>query len=126
MSVREVNLDTSIMPADVFDKYADVDGGFTKTVVPVTLAKYAAEGLVSRSQAKRVLSRFERFQEVLLDFAGIEEVGQAFADEIFRVFAGSHPTVRIVPINTSPRVQLFINRALLAAGENRGVPTDEK
>ncbi len=59
---------------------------------------------------------------MLLDFNGIEEIGQAFADEVFRVFPLSHPDVRIMPINASARVQLFINRVRPSLGEYRGVP----
>jgi hypothetical protein len=39
-----------------------------------------------------VLARVERFRKVLLDFAGVKSIGQAFADEIFRVFAAETPT----------------------------------
>ncbi len=35
--------------------------------------------------------RFERFQTVVLDFTGVEEIGQDFADEVFRVFQRAHP-----------------------------------
>ena len=92
----------------------------------IVLAERLPDGVVTRSQAKRVLSHVERFKEVLLDFNGIEEVGQAFADEVFRVFQRSHPDVRISTINTSPRVQLFINRVQQAAGEFRGIPDSTK
>ncbi len=69
----------------VMDKFAsgDEDYGFTKTSVPLSLAKYGAEQLVSRSQAKRVVAGLSRFKDVYLDFSGIETIGQAFADEVF-------------------------------------------
>lgn len=67
--------------------------------------------LLSRSQAKRLLSRFEKFEEVMLDFKDVQTIGQAFADEIFRVFALQHPEVSIIAINTTPEVQQMINRA---------------
>ena len=35
--------------------------------------------LVSRSQAKRLCHRFDNFEEVELDFDGVEEIGQGFA-----------------------------------------------
>lgn len=124
--VMKVKLDTERGPQDVFDQYSSIDGGFAKTNVPVTLAKYAVDGLVSRSQAKRLLSRFERFQEVMLDFAGVDSIGQAFADEVFRVFARMHPEVTLTPINANARVSLFINRARIGATEDRGVPLSER
>lgn len=67
--------------------------------------------LLSRSQAKRLLARFEKFEEVMLDFKDVQTIGQAFADEIFRVFALQHPEVKIIAINTTPEVQQMINRA---------------
>lgn len=106
----------------VFDKFtSDGDYGFTKTVVPVKLMRYGDDNLVSRSQAKRLLSRFDRFRTVVLDFAGIASVGQAFADEVFRVFRSKYPNVEVVPIHTSSEVKRMISRAeaLGAAGANR-------
>jgi DNA-binding transcriptional ArsR family regulator len=100
---------------EVFDAYTDPDEyTFDKTVVPLRLAQYEGENLVSRSQAKRVAHRFERFKRVELDFAGITEIGQAFADEMFRVFAQAHPQVRITPLNTAPAVAQMIKRAVAA------------
>ncbi len=97
----------------VFDKFtSDDDYGFTKTVVPVKLMRYGDDNLVSRSQAKRLLARFDRFKVVVLDFAGIASIGQAFADEVFRVFKLKHPEVEIVPLHTSPDVKRMISRAL--------------
>ena len=52
-----------------------------------------------------------------LDFDGIDEIGQAFADELFRVFATDHPNVRLIPINTSPGVAKMVRRALNVAAE---------
>ena len=101
----------------VFDEYTDSEEyTFDKTVVPLRLAQHEGEKLVSRSQAKRVAHRFERFKRVELDFTGVEEIGQAFADEIFRVFATTHPGIRITPINTSPPVAQMIRRAVTASG----------
>ena len=104
---------------EVFDAYTDPEEfTFDKTVVPLRLAQYEGEKLVSRSQAKRVALRFERFKRVELDFAGVSDIGQAFADELFRVFAAAHPTIRITPINTEPAVAQMIRRAV-AAGAAR-------
>jgi len=97
----------------VFDEFSDHDEySFDKTVVPVRLAQHEGEKLVSRSQAKRVAHRFERFKRVVLDFEGVAEIGQAFADELFRVFAAGHPNVRLTPINMSSAVANMVRRAL--------------
>jgi len=92
----------------VFNRYTSDDFGFTKTHVPVFLARYGNENLVSRSQAKRLLTRFERFREIVLDFDNVESIGQAFADEIFRVFANQNPSVHLIPMNTNQQVRKMI------------------
>ncbi len=102
---------------EVFDQFTDPQElTFDRTVVPLRLAQYEGEKLVSRSQAKRVANRFERFKHVELDFAGVTEIGQAFADELFRVFAAAHPEIRITPINTAPAVDQMIRRVVGAHG----------
>ena len=98
---------------DVFRAYTDPEEyTFDRTVVPLRLAQYEGENLVSRSQAKRVANRFERFKRVELDFSGIHDIGQAFADELFRVFANAHPDIIITPLNTEPAVAGMIRRAV--------------
>ena len=96
--------------SDVFNEYADPDKqpGFYKTRIPVKLMEYEGELLLSRSQAKRLITRFDKFLEVILDFQGVTEIGQAFADEVFRVFRNAHPNVHLEPINCSPTVQRMI------------------
>jgi anti-sigma regulatory factor (Ser/Thr protein kinase)/biotin operon repressor len=97
----------------VFDNFStDDDYGFTKTVVPVRLTQYGDDKLVSRSQAKRLLVRVEKFKMVLFDFDKVESIGQAFADEIFRVFKTKHPDIELVPINANKQVRQMITRAL--------------
>jgi len=100
----------------VFDEYSSGpdDYDFARTVVPVRLAKVGDENLVSRSQAKRLLQRIERFRTVVLDFSEVTGIGQAFADEIFRVFANAHPEVELLPVNAVPVVQQMIRRAEIA------------
>lgn len=94
--------------SEIFNKYQGNTVGFRKTHVPLSLARYGEEQLVSRSQAKRILARFENFSEVLLDFRDIDTIGQAFADEIFRVFKNAHPEIDIVVVNSSENVKNMI------------------
>lgn len=98
---------------EVFDRFAsgDEDYGFTKTVVPVRLARHGAEKLVSRSQAKRLLSRVDRFKTVILDFKEIDSIGRAFADEVFRVFERNNPGIHLIATNTVPEVEKMITLA---------------
>jgi len=104
----------------IFDQYAsgDEDYGFTKTVVPVQLAQYGNDKLISRSQAKRVVSRLELFRTILFDFTGVPTIGQAFADEIFRVFANEHPQIELVPIHANSEVKRMVERV-----KNNPAPT---
>lgn len=99
----------------VFDAHTDLEEfSFDRTVVPLHLAQHEGEKLVSRSQAKRVSHRFERFKRVELDFAGVSEIGQGFADELFRVFASAHPQILITYGNAVPAVDRMIQRAVAA------------
>jgi anti-sigma regulatory factor (Ser/Thr protein kinase) len=99
---------------EVYDRYCgsvESELGFASTHVPLRLAEFGPESLVSRSQAKRVMARVDRFNEVLLDFAGIEMVGQGFIDEIFRVYAAAHPQIAIRYANAAPHIVRLINLA---------------
>jgi hypothetical protein len=95
----------------VFDAFTDEDYSFAKTIVPVRLAQYGHEKLISRSQAKRLLARIERFKIVIFDFEGVETIGQAFADEIFRVFSKQHPDVALHYVKACKEVEQMISRA---------------
>jgi anti-sigma regulatory factor (Ser/Thr protein kinase) len=95
----------------IFDRYQDDPVGFRRTHVPIALGKYPGEELVSRSQAKRILSRVDRFSEVLLDFQGVQDIGPAFADEIFRVFRDAHPDISIRAVRANDRVNRMIELA---------------
>ncbi len=98
----------------IFDQYSDKeDLGFIKTIVPVRLAQYGNDKLISRSQAKRVLARVEQFKIVVFNFEGVQTIGQAFADEIFRVFANAHPEIELHPVNANSDVKRMIESAKL-------------
>lgn len=114
----KMNNHTARTTTKIFDRYAsDEDYGFNKTVVPVRLAQYGNDKLVSRSQAKRVLARIELFKRVIFDFKEVPIIGQAFADEIFRVFAKEHPEIQIEHVHANSAVKRMIDRALSANPE---------
>jgi len=97
----------------IFDSFTSGDDyGFTKTVVPVRLTQYGDDKLVSRSQAKRLLMRVEKFKTVIFDFDNVEVIGQAFADEIFRVFKLQQPDMELIYLNANEQVTQMITRAL--------------
>ena len=107
----KLNNHTARTTQQVFSAFESEDYAFTKTVVPVHLAQYGDDKLISRSQAKRLLQRVDRFRTVMFDFAEVTGIGQAFADEIFRVFAASHPGIEIIAIRANEQVTGLINRA---------------
>lgn len=101
---------------DVYFKYfessdvGDAEPGeaFHTTEIPVRLAQLSSE-LVSRSQAKWVMNRATQFKTVILDFEGVVHVGQAFVDEVFRVFATAHPHIRLKTMGMSPEVAKLVS-----------------
>ena len=102
---------TSRTTKKVFDAYVSgEDFDFSKTVVPVNLARYGNDSLISRSQAKRVLARVELFKTVVFDFRGVDSIGQAFADEIFRVFAHEHPDIQLHAMHANSEIKRMIDR----------------
>jgi anti-sigma regulatory factor (Ser/Thr protein kinase) len=104
----------------IWDEYSSEDDyGFIKTVVPVKLAQYGNDRLISRSQAKRVLNRVELFKTVIFNFEGVPTIGQAFADEIFRVFTNTHPQIEVVVLRANSEVKRMIAAA-------KAVPFEEE
>lgn len=107
----KLNNNTARTTKKIFDDFSDENYSFSKTVVPVRLAQYGHEKLISRSQAKRLLVRIDRFKVVIFDFDGVETIGQAFADEVFRVFRNQHPEVELHHVNACKEVVQMISRA---------------
>jgi len=91
----------------IFKKYSpeEYDYSFEKTTIKLKLVKPT---YVSRSEAKRILMGLEKFREITMDFKGVENVGQGFIDEIFRVFKSKHPNIKIIPKNCNQAVLSMI------------------
>ena len=108
-----IGLDSKRTAEEIFQQFtsAPEDYDFSRTIVPMRLAQYGDEQLVSRSQAKRLIARFERFRTVVLDFQSVTEIGRAFADELFRVYHAAHPNIELVPINLSEQVERMWRRS---------------
>ena len=92
---------------EIFDAYSNVDGGFVKTKIP--LKNIFDTSPVSRSQAKRICNRLDKFKEVIVDFDEIGWLGQGFAHQLFVVFANSHPDIILTPINMNEDVTKMYN-----------------
>jgi anti-sigma regulatory factor (Ser/Thr protein kinase) len=119
----EIAPDSKRTTKGVFDRFAGEEAGFelNSTVLSIRLLQQSGGGLVSRSQARRLLARMQQFRTVVLDFEGVSGIGPAFADEIFRVFARNHPATVLVPVNASVDVARMIARAIGRA--NGATPT---
>ncbi len=108
----KLNNHTARTTKKIFDHYTSGDDfGFNKTIVPVELAQYGDDKLISRSEAKRLLARVELFKIVVFDFTRVPAIGQAFADEIFRVFPKNHPDIELIVMHTNSEVRRMIERA---------------
>lgn len=96
---------------DIFAEYQTDPGeyAFDKTEIQIKLYTMGTIH-ISRSQARRVLAGLEQFRSIIMDFDKVPNVGQAFADEIFRVFRNKHTDIRITPINMNKAVEFMVER----------------
>lgn len=97
---------------DTFSAYQTdpEEPAFDKTEIQVKLYTMGTI-YVSRSQARRVMTDLEKFKTIVLDFDNVPTIGQAFADEIFRVYKSKHPDIDIRPINMNEAVSFMVVRA---------------
>lgn len=95
---------------EVFQAYT-TGFAFDTSRIVVKLFEHG-DSFVSRSEARRVASGLERFRTVIIDFGGVERVGQGFVDELFRVWASSHEGVSLEPMNMNDAVEFMVRRGL--------------
>lgn len=95
----------------IFEKYQSKPSSyaFDKTEIHVRLFTMGTL-YVSRSQARRILIGLEKFKKIILDFDRVPNIGQAFADEIFRVFQSRHTKISIEPVNMNETVRFMVER----------------
>lgn len=97
---------------DIFEQYQSRPGSYSFDKTHVYIKLYTAGTIyISRSQARRLLANLDKFKVIVLNFEGIKTIGQAFADEIFRVFTTRHPDIEIKKTNTNKAVSFMIDRA---------------
>lgn len=95
----------------IFRKFSvGTEFAFNKTEIKVTLYGSGDGVHVSRSQARRILDGLDKFESIILDFDKVSTIGQAFADEVFRVFKEQHPNIEIQPINMDEAVRFMVER----------------
>ncbi|HET9236499.1 MAG TPA: DUF4325 domain-containing protein [Oligoflexus sp.] len=98
------------VPQDVFEKYTN-DYSFDQKSPRLAnpyIINLPPGHLPSRSEAKKILAGAEDFTSIVMDFKGVESIGQGFADEVFRVFKTAHPNIEIEVKNASAFVQRMI------------------
>lgn len=95
----------------VFREYApeELDYRFEKTRVNVKLYQ---RDYVSRSEARRVVTGLDKFTSVILDFSRVTAIEQGFTDELFRVFAATHPAIRFEAVNANDAVKTMIRHTV--------------
>lgn len=118
----ELDPRTTTSLAEVFGAYTE-DYEFTRTRTWVRLFSFGVR-FISRSEAKRLMRGLERFTHVTIDFAGVEEVGQGFVDEVLRVWPGQHPGTTVDPVGMTGPVEFMVRRGL-PAPIHRRLPRDE-
>ena len=106
----EIDAQTSRSTSEVFAAYS-IDHDFVRTRTVVRLFDIGVR-FISRSEARRLLRGLERFREVLVDLRGVQEVGQGFVDEVFRVWPSQHPDVTVRPMNMVGPVEAMVRRGL--------------
>ena len=119
--IFRLNIDSKMHLNDVFSKYTNLthesDYGFDKTEIRVKL--YTIGGIyISRSQARRILASLDKFKIIVFDFDKVTVVGQAFADEIFRVFQSKYPQIKLETVNMNEGVEFMVKRAINEAKNN--------
>ncbi|MBR3767319.1 MAG: DUF4325 domain-containing protein [Clostridia bacterium] len=92
---------------EIFDDYSNDFGCFTKTRIP--LKNIFTDAPVSRSQANRVCNRLDKFKEVVIDFDGLDWMGQGFAHQMFVVYKNEHPEIEFIPVNMNEAVTKMYN-----------------
>ena len=92
---------------EIFEEYApeEQDYIFSRTKI---LVKLFQEQYISRSEARRVVMGMTGFKEIVLDFKGVNSIGQGFADEVFRVFNSKYPEIQIITKNTNSVIDRMI------------------
>ncbi|HBU06595.1 MAG TPA: histidine kinase [Candidatus Magasanikbacteria bacterium] len=109
--IFSINLGTKKTTKEIFDAFTNQEYEFSKTQVKIKLFR-VGKNILSRSEARRVMIGLESFQDIILDFEGVESIGQAFADEIFRIWKNNHPNINITYINANENVEFMIKRVL--------------
>ena len=103
--------------SEVFNTFAPIDEGFIKTTIPIA-HMFSDGNPVSRSEARRLIECISLFNDIDLDFSGVEEIGQGFTHELFVLGKQKYPHIKLKTINTSRAVEDMIKRVIKTASLN--------
>ena len=106
-----INLKSNRNLSSIFKAYSGNGFEFSKTKVVVKLFKIGVD-YISRSQARRLISGLDKFKNIVLDFKGVDTIGQAFVDEIFRVWQRRYPNIKIEYLKANENVKFMIKHVL--------------
>lgn len=95
--------------SEVFNSFSDENGIFIRTHIPIA-HMFSNGAPVSRSEARRLLAMIAKFKEVTLDFSGVDEIGQAFAHELFAVSQRNENPPILHVQHANKAVMMMINR----------------
>jgi anti-sigma regulatory factor (Ser/Thr protein kinase) len=109
-----INNNSKKILSEVFNTFAPVDEGFIKTTIPVA-HMFSGGNPVSRSEARRLLECIVLFNDIDLDFSGVEEIGQGFTHELFVLGKQKYPHIKLRTINTCKTVEDMIKRVINTA-----------
>jgi hypothetical protein len=113
----QIDPSTDRILADLFKQFSR-DHAFVRTRPVVKLFGLGLT-FVSRSEARRLLDGLDAdFEEIEVDFSGVDDVGQGFIDELLRVWPATHPDKKVIPINMNAAVEFMVRRGLSGRDES--------
>ena len=91
----------------IFDEYApeEYEYRFNRTRVYIKLSQ---KSYMSRSEGKRLVTGLEKFREVVFDFKGVASIGQAFCDEVFRIYPMNNKNIAISVEHANPVIMQML------------------
>ena len=83
-----------------------------KGSITILVKEFFGTDPIARSSARELFPKLEGENTVVLDFANVEEVGQAFAHELFIVWKRNHPDVEFEIVNACDDVNFMVKRVI--------------
>ena len=106
-----ISLNSKRHLTEIFKKYETdhTDPDFDQTEIQVKLYTIGTI-YISRSQARRILTGLDKFKSIIFDFDQVPSIGQAFVDELFRVFPTKYPEIKLKAVHMNEAVRYMIER----------------